>query len=1548
MPFISDKQTGFIPDTLPLTGFVSDRDAQKIQPQEQPVSMFKETLRELRKAYPSPIETAGRLIRREEKPFGDIPEALFGGIAYETAGIVKGLTLGYVKPEKMLEKFEYFREMPELRKKIAGVGGQVVGALAPISMISKGVGGGLKLLNIAKYSRPFISALAQGGITGGIYGLARNPEEHEARLQNARDDAGLFVLFTAGMFGIDKVIKNIRFGKTKLYNSLRQDIINKFKGVGKSEAEATTVTDTLLRQAVMKKGGWNKVTRQTLKESKKFVKNIQKTVPTEPTMKPAKPTPTAKLPIKPTPPVKAPIVKPTPQVKPTGIAKGVKGGEIISTGVKRITAESTKEEWDTFKDRLEVENNKLQIGDEIWENGRLQGVVAEIANKGQTTKLGRDRGFIVLDSAITHGEIISGKLKTIEILHGDDVQVVRRAKPTPKPTPQVKPTGIAKGVVSSESIIPEKGKSFKFSYIRNLEKSPDRGARFGQNVEPAGRYMTVGKAKNVKDLPNFETGEKQFDNPLIVDFGGGYGEKSNWKNVVSKQFGGKVGTELTKAIKKAGYDGIVTISKSGGKKYTSEILDLDIKKPTPTISQEAIKAKAEGKSVEEFVKGQDKDISKKLWDEVEKKHQVKNINWSKADKEEFDYCTSCVESTAEKIDDLVDYAKEISYNKFINIVGKEKIKELFPIYAWEGKGLKLKDDYSVSYGRGVFENKPAYYIQHSAIEYIFKGKSDVPKSKLLDEYIDYDDFVKENIKTKAKLTDIYNKAGVEKAVKVEKVVVKPVIKKPTVMEAIRKTKGIEDVDKDVAVAYEQQKELWFQDKDVRVFKTKTEKSRLQTELRTALSEKKYTENVKNYDKAIQLYIDTQRNPEHLAQYYNKLSPEQKKIADIAQDLPANVKQIADKISNSYKEIGLEAQEADVIKNVLDNYVNRTWDLSDKQRVELFRKFGTTTRHAKGRVFGTILEGWAKGYKLKVEGATNNLQILKEEMVKTIEDKKFIKSLQKIKTIDGEPLLSTKLLEGYINIEHPNFKIWRWAGEAKEGKTYGRNFFIDEDGNLFERRELYAPKEQARNLNNILGISKLNNIPGVKTITKYNAIVKAWILQSSFFHHLAFGRSYWFGTNHKRWKEMSPRQAYRQGLKAIKEESPIVLLGVKNGLTLGLKQDWHEELLQEKTVIGEILDKTKVTKVIKDKILDLRQAQADFLFGKLGAGLKAKSFMIEYRNLTKKHPEKSADEIAKMAANLINDDFGGLHLQRLGRNPTIQHIFRLFTLAPDWTESNVRSMVKAIRSGTKAETAFYRRFWAGILTKGALITVLANLLLNPDDLWETYKRAWREGKLRWLDVDVTNLYRALGGKTQSRKYFSVFGHFKDPLKFITHPIRSIHHKGSVIYGFFHEALSGIDWAGRRFTTTSELLGVDKEKGEYKTTRKGYYKKGDPKWGKLKGKTVTWDFKGRGPLSYSQLPSFILNQTKGSQPIQIQNLLSWLAGEMEGFDALLKSAGLRVSTTYGGKNTKEATIKRLKAQKRKLLQAKRDNPSKRETYNKRINEIVARIRVLKYEK
>ena len=723
------------------------------------------------------------------------------------------------------------------------------------------------------------------------------------------------------------------------------------------------------------------------------------------------------------------------------------------------------------------------------------------------------------------------------------------------------------------------------------------------------------------------------------------------------------------------------------------------------------------------------------------------------------------------------------------------------------------------------------------------------------------------------------------------------------------------------IQYEKQKDLWIGDKDVRVLQSKIEQRRLQKEILTALDKKKYDDEAKDYDKAIQIYIDTQRNPEHSEKYFSKLTPEQQKIVTLSQNLPDGIKVIADNVVSSYKTLGLEALDSEVIRNVLDNYTARVWDLEGKQGTQKFRKFGTTTRHAKARKFETIIEGWADGYKLKVEGATTNLQILKEEIVKTIEDKKFINSLKKIKTIDGQPLLSSNQLEGYKRVEHPNFKSWKYAGKAPEvdatGKVYGRNFFRDEEGNLFERRDLFAPEKEAKNLNNILGISKLKGIPLVDFATKWNAVVKSWILQSSFFHHLAFMRSYYFGTNHKKWDEIGLRQAYKQGIKAIEDENPLVILGVKNGLTLGLKQDWDEEILKESSAIDKYLDKIKIVKGTKDKVLDLRQKHVNFLFGEFGAGLKAKSFIIEYKNMLKKHPDKSSDEIAKMVANLINDDFGGLHLQRLGRNPTVQHIFRLFGLAPDWTESNIRTMVKSFKAGSKEETKFYRRFWSGIFTKAAIITVLGNALmsgLDEDDsegkgyfgrMSRNYKRAWKEGKLRWMDIDITALYKILGGKTDNRKYFSVLGHFRDPIKFLTHPIRSLHHKGSILYGMFHEMMTGVDWAGRRFTTGKELFGVDKEKGKYKTTRKGRYKKGDPKWGKLKGKTVTWDFKGKGPLNYTQILSYTLSQMKGATPVQIQNLMGWLAGEMEGFDAFLKSIGLRISTTYDKPDKKKKT-------------------------------------------
>ena len=766
-------------------------------------------------------------------------------------------------------------------------------------------------------------------------------------------------------------------------------------------------------------------------------------------------------------------------------------------------------------------------------------------------------------------------------------------------------------------------------------------------------------------------------------------------------------------------------------------------------------------------------------------------------------------------------------------------------------------------------------------------------------------------KTEEPITEFKNKE-VKEALDELKEITKPQARAGFI--SLKPVKSVIDALKSVekgATEYETLKDAWIGQKDILQLKGDVEKRKLQQTIKSVLGKKKYDTTVKNYDKAIQIYMDLKRSPGDLKKYYSKLTPEQKEIVNLARKLPVELKQVANYISESYKILGNKALKADVIKNVLENYAGRVWDLDSKQSMEKFRRFGTTTRHAKKRKLTTILQGWSKGLELKVEGATNNLSVLKQEINKTIADKQFIKELGKLRDIDGNKLLTTKKLDGYTEVEHPNFKVWRpSAVDADEAQVFGaRNYFITEDGVVMEKKSLYAPKDIAKNINNMLGVSFLNKIPGVKTITKYNAVMKAWILQSSLFHHFAFARSYLLGTHGKSLKETNLRIAYKDGIKMIEDMTPTIQLGVKNGLTLGVKQDWSEELLKQKTFIENILDNSKITKVIKDKVLKLRQQQADFLFGELGAGLKAKAFEIEFRNLTKKYPNEDVNKLAKMAANLINDDFGGLHLQRMGRNPSLQHVFRIFALAPDWTESNVRSMIKVFKAGGKKEQRMYRKFWAGIFAKGAMLTLISNLFmagLDEDDertkgIWErftrNYKTAWEQGRLMWTGVDITPIYRLFGGKKKERKYFSILGHFIDPLKFMIHPIRSAQHKGSVVFGLFYDALRGVDYAQRPYTTFKELLGIDKEKGEYKTTREGMYEKGDPKWGKLKGKTVAYKFGGGGTLSYEQIPSYLLNKLKGIQPVQIQNLISWMAGELEGFDALFNSAGLGLKSTYG---------------------------------------------------
>lgn len=267
------------------------------------------------------------------------------------------------------------------------------------------------------------------------------------------------------------------------------------------------------------------------------------------------------------------------------------------------------------------------------------------------------------------------------------------------------------------------------------------------------------------------------------------------------------------------------------------------------------------------------------------------------------------------------------------------------------------------------------------------------------------------------------------------------------------------------------------------------------------------------------------------------------------------------------------------------------------------------------------------------------------------------------------------------------------------------------------------------------------------------------------------------------------------------------------------------------------------------------------------------------------------------------------------------------------------MVYAIKNGDKAEKRMYQRFWLSVLSKGIGATLVANLLMaavDDDDFMERYRKAWRDGGfMRAMQVDITPIAKALGDKGGDRKYFKLMGHFLDPFKFVLHPVRSLHHKGSVAYRTFYEAISGQDWRGRNFTTLSELLGID-DKGYYLTNTKTH-KMGEPKGGKLKGKLVSYRAKP-GAVGYTNAISYALAQVRGMTPIQVQNALALAAGEMDAFDAISKSLGFATTSTHTNRRQKidEFTDEyvRLREQKKPIRELQkrvivynRDNKDKR---------------------
>ena len=79
-------------------------------------------------------------------------------------------------------------------------------------------------------------------------------------------------------------------------------------------------------------------------------------------------------------------------------------------------------------------------------------------------------------------------------------------------------------------------------------------------------------------------------------------------------------------------------------------------------------------------------------------------------------CVGCPNVNA--LIDMIDISREITRETFIKNVGIANYKMIEQDLGYD-KYLSMKNDYHVRYCKSKYKSKQAYYIIHSAIEYVF-------------------------------------------------------------------------------------------------------------------------------------------------------------------------------------------------------------------------------------------------------------------------------------------------------------------------------------------------------------------------------------------------------------------------------------------------------------------------------------------------------------------------------------------------------------------------------------------------------------------------------------------------------------------------------------------------------------------------------------------------------------------------------------------------------------------------------------------------------------
>jgi hypothetical protein len=451
-----------------------------------------------------------------------------------------------------------------------------------------------------------------------------------------------------------------------------------------------------------------------------------------------------------------------------------------------------------------------------------------------------------------------------------------------------------------------------------------------------------------------------------------------------------------------------------------------------------------------------------------------------------------------------------------------------------------------------------------------------------------------------------------------------------------------------------------------------------------------------------------------AKYVDKILGEYQR----AMNLGPEERTIANKIRQSYSEDFELAHSRGVLGNAVKDYANRIWEQPENPAARTITnaasngRFGTNVSMARHRLFESETMGELLGHRLASSDPIELSAWNKAQIRKAVAARDFLDRVRdsNLRASDGRPMVALSgtgepmtgdeagslanpfkirniriadalvkqlqqsgdlqrfLDDGTVvqrksgeyrwnagdfkTIDHPAFRAWNYATEAPDGSPILVKGELRAHPEVFEQLKRYIPGAEQP----LLGSSRV-----AKAISTFSGESKRLLFSLSPFHAVQEGvRSFMAGVN-----------PFSMSNDWNIETNPILRKGVEHGLTLAPEYK-SSELFSEGMSGGnsKIIGKIPLLR-------DINQFIHHTIFERYIPSRKAASYEVLVKQYRQAYPKWEPEKVFREAAAHTNELFGGINFRYLGRSARSQDLMRLASLSPDWTESNVRLIGRAL-------------------------------------------------------------------------------------------------------------------------------------------------------------------------------------------------------------------------------------------------------------------------------